>query len=125
VVLAAIQLESGHADEVLRTLEPVKPYEFGTHAFFFPNYLRAVAYLQLRKAEEAAAEFRTVLDHRGVSPMSLAWTMSHLGLARAYALQGDIAKARATYQEFFALLKGGDSDIAVLKQATAEYARLK
>ena len=125
VVLAAIQLESGHADEVLRTLEPVKPYEFGTHAFFFPNYLRAMAYLQLRKAEEAAAEFRTVLDHRGVSPMSLAWTMSHLGLARAYALQGDIAKARATYQEFFALLKGGDSDIAVLKQATAEYARLK
>jgi serine/threonine protein kinase/tetratricopeptide (TPR) repeat protein len=125
VVLAAIQLESGHADEVLRTLEPVKPYEFGTHAFFFPNYLRAMAYLQLRKAEEAAAEFRTVLDHRGVSPMAPAWTMSHLGLARAYALQGDIAKARATYQEFFALLKGVDSDIAVLKQATAEYARLK
>jgi hypothetical protein len=48
VVPAAIQLESGHADEVLRTLEPVKPYEFGTRAFFFPNYLRAMAYLQLR-----------------------------------------------------------------------------
>jgi len=48
-VLAAAQLESGQADQALRTLEPVKPYEFGTHAGFLPNYIRGMAYLKLRK----------------------------------------------------------------------------
>ncbi len=60
LVLAASQLGSGEADQALRNLEPVKPYEFGTHADLLPNYLRASAYLQLRKAGEAATEFRGV-----------------------------------------------------------------
>jgi len=123
LVLAALQLESGHAEEVLRTLEPVKPYEFGTHAYFFPNYLRAMAYLQLRKAEQAAVEFRAVLEHRGVAPMAPALVMSQLGLARAYTMQGNAAKARADYQDFFALWKDADPDIPILKQAKAEYAK--
>jgi predicted Zn-dependent protease len=78
-------------------------------------------YLQLRRAKEAAAEFRAVLEHRGVEPMATTWEMSQLGLARAYALQGDRAKARAAYDDFFALWKDADPDIPVLKQAKAEY----
>jgi len=38
---------------------------------------------------------------------------------------GDASKARAAYQDFFALWKGADPDIPVLKQAKKEYARLK
>jgi hypothetical protein len=51
--------------------------------------------------------------------------LAQLGLARAYALQGDKAKSRIAYQDFFALWKGADPDIPVLKAAKAEYAKLK
>jgi predicted Zn-dependent protease len=124
LILAASQLGSGQADQVLRSLESVKPYEFGIHGDLLPNYLCAMAYLQLRKAQEAATEFRAVLDHRGVAPMSTMWEMSHLGLARSYALQGDTAKAKAAYQDFLTLWKDADPDIPILKQAKAEYAKL-
>jgi predicted Zn-dependent protease len=48
-----------------------------------------------------------------------------LGLARAYALQGDSAKAKVAYQDFFALWKDADPDVPILKQAKAEYAKLQ
>jgi hypothetical protein len=51
--------------------------------------------------------------------------LAHLGLARAYALSGDPAKARTAYQDFFALWKDADPDIPILKEAKTEYARLK
>jgi Tfp pilus assembly protein PilF len=124
MALAASQLQAGLADTAVRILDQVKPYEFGAHAAFTPNYLRATAYLQLRKPEQATAEFKAVLDHRGVAALSPIWVLSQLGLARAYAMSGDPKKARAAYQEFFTLWKDADSDIPILKQAKAEYARL-
>jgi eukaryotic-like serine/threonine-protein kinase len=45
--------------------------------------------------------------------------LAYLGLARAYALQGDTAKAKAVYQDFFKLWKDADPDIPVLQQAKA------
>ena len=52
-------------------------------------------------------------------------SLAHLGVGRAYALSGDVAKSRAAYQDFFALWKDADSDIPILKEAKAEYAKLK
>jgi len=40
-------------------------------------------------------------------------------------LQGDSVKARASYQDFLALWKDADPDIPILKQAKAEYAKLR
>jgi eukaryotic-like serine/threonine-protein kinase len=40
--------------------------------------------------------------------------LARLGLARAYAMQGDTAKARAAYQDFFTLWKDADPDIPIL-----------
>jgi tetratricopeptide (TPR) repeat protein len=125
LVLAASQLWNGKAELALRTLEPVKSYEFGTHAGLLPTYLRATAYLQLRRADEATSEFQAVLDHRGVAPMEITWELSQLGLARAYVMQGDTANAHAAYDVFFGLWKDADSDIPILKQAKAEYAKLE
>ncbi len=51
--------------------------------------------------------------------------LAHPGLARAYALQGDATKARTAYQDFFALWKDADPDIPILREAKAEYAKLK
>jgi hypothetical protein len=49
--------------------------------------------------------------------------LAYLGLARSRA-QGDTAKARRAYQDFFALLKDADADIPVLLEAKREYAKL-
>jgi hypothetical protein len=48
-----------------------------------------------------------------------------LGLGRAHALQGDTAKAKAAYQDFFAIWKDADPDVPILKTAKEEYAKLK
>jgi hypothetical protein len=48
-----------------------------------------------------------------------------IGLGRAYALSGDSAKAKAAYQDFLTLWKDADSDILILRQAKAEYAKLR
>jgi eukaryotic-like serine/threonine-protein kinase len=68
---------------------------------------------------------REILDHRGAVFNELIGALAHLGLARAYALSGDTVKARAKYQDFFALWKDADPDIPILKQAKTEYAKLR
>jgi serine/threonine protein kinase/tetratricopeptide (TPR) repeat protein len=125
LVLAGSQLSLGQADAALRTLDRVKPFEFGTTAGFLQNYIRALAYLRLRRPEDAAREFSAVLAHRGVSPLSPILVVSQLGLARAYAMQRDVAKSRAAYEALFAEWKNADPDLAILKQAKAEFAKLQ
>ena len=81
------------------------PYEIGAPpngAVYWPMYVRGEAYLHLRDGEKAAAEYQKILDHRGIAPNSPLYPLARLGLGRAYALQGDKAKAKAAYQDFFA-----------------------
>jgi hypothetical protein len=82
------------------------------------------AYLAAHQRNETAAEFKKILDHRGVVFNEPIGALARLQLGRAYALQGDTAKARAAYQDFLTLWKDADPDIPVLKQAQAEYAKL-
>jgi eukaryotic-like serine/threonine-protein kinase len=51
--------------------------------------------------------------------------LARLSLARSYALQGDSAKARTAYLEFLNFWKDADPDIPVLREAKAEYVKLK
>ena len=51
--------------------------------------------------------------------------LAHLGVARAYVLQGETIKARVAYQDFLKLWKDADTDIPILKQAKGEYAKLQ
>jgi hypothetical protein len=124
LVLAASQLSLGQADAALRTLDRVKPFEFGARAGFLPNYIRALAYSRLRRPEDAAAEFTAILARRGLGPLNPILVVSQLGLARAYATRKDVAKSRAAYEVFFAEWKNADPDIPILKQAKVEYAKL-
>ncbi len=125
LTLAASQFSLGQADAALRTLDRVKPFEFGSVAEFLPNYIRALAYLRLRRSEDAAGEFGVILAHRGVAPLSPILPISQLGLAHAYAMQKDVAKSRAAYEALFANWKNADADLPILKQAKAEYAKLQ
>ena len=77
------------------------------------------------EGSEAAAEFQKILDHRGLVLNQPIGALAHLGLGRAYVLQGDTAKAKAAYQDFLTLWKDADPDIPVLQKAKAEYAKLQ
>jgi tetratricopeptide (TPR) repeat protein len=131
-IRAAIELGRNNADKAIGILQAAVPYELGSPsptpsngATLYPIYLRGQAYLKLRQGKEAAAGFQKILDHRTIVVNFITGALTHLGLGRAYVLQGDTAKARTTYDDFFTLWKDADSDIPILKQARAESAKLE
>jgi tetratricopeptide (TPR) repeat protein len=129
-IKAAIELKSNNPGNAVVFLEAAAPYELGAPPQFqlgtlFPVYIRGHAQLMARNGAAAASEFQKFLDHRGVTINYPLGALARLGLARAYALQGDLAKARTAYQDFFALWKDADPDIPILKEAKAEYAKLQ
>jgi len=91
----------------------------------YPLYVRSETDQAAHQGSEAEAEFQKILDHPGIVLNSPIGTLAHLGLARAYVLQADTAKARAAYQDFLTLWKDSDPDVPVLIQAKKEYANLK
>jgi hypothetical protein len=129
IVKAAIELNANNPSRAVSFLETAAPYELGAPPLLqvgtmYPVYLRGQARLLARDGA-ATTEFQKVLDHNGVTLNYPLGALAHLGLARAYALQGDTAKARAKYQDFLTLWKDADPDIPILRQAKAEHARLK
>jgi serine/threonine protein kinase len=88
--------------------------------------LRALAGLPESRAQgnQAAAEFKRIIDHRGLVGNYPLGALAHLQLGRAYALAGDIGKDRATYLEFLNLWKDADPD-SPSKEAKKESAKLK
>jgi eukaryotic-like serine/threonine-protein kinase len=102
-------------------------------------YVRGEAYLAAGQGGAAAAEFQKILDHGGIVWNCWTGALAHLGVARANALQSrafqvqeqgadaDAARVRAlaSYKDFLTLWKDGDPDIAILKEAKAEYAKLQ
>jgi Tfp pilus assembly protein PilF len=91
----------------------------------YPVYVRGEAYLASHQGSQAAAEFQKILDHRGVVLNEPIGTLAHLQIGRAYAMQGDTAKAKAAYQDFLMLWKDADPDIPILIAAKAKYAKLQ
>lgn len=101
------------------------PFEMGTSQGLFPIYVRGLAYLQAKRGTDAIVEFQKIVDHRGVAPVAPEHSLAKLGLGRAYVMTSDSAKARAAYQDFFALWKDADPDVPILKEARAEYEKLR
>jgi len=124
-IRSAMVLHRKNAQEALEELSAVSPYEMGLLGHMEAVWLRGQAYLMLRNGDAAVTEFQKILDHRGIVMLDPVGVLAHIGLGRAYALQGDTAKARAAYQDFLTLWKDADPDIPILKEAKAEYARLQ
>jgi serine/threonine protein kinase/Flp pilus assembly protein TadD len=115
--------------KAIATLHAAAPYELGSGngivaAVLYPVFVRGEAYLSGHQGSEAATEFQKILDHRGIVVNAPIGALAHLGLARAYVLQGDTAKASAAYQDFLTLWKDADPDIPIFIAAKAEYAKL-
>jgi tetratricopeptide (TPR) repeat protein len=124
---AEIALTRGNSSKAIDGLQAAIPYELGSPFSLplYPVYVRGEAYLLVNQGNEAAAEFQKILDHRGIVLNEPIGALAHLQIGRAYAVQGDTAKAKAAYQDFLALWKDADPDIPVLIAAKSEYAKLK
>jgi tetratricopeptide (TPR) repeat protein len=129
---ARIAIRRGRAFEALETLRAATPIELGHSTYspyswtgLYPVFVRGEAYLAVHQGSEATAEFQKILDHRGIVLNSPIGALAHLQIGRAYAMQGDTAKAKAAYQDFLTLWKDADPDVPILIAAKAEYAKLK
>jgi len=129
----------------VKVLQASSAIEFGQILFvaniscLYHVYVRGEAYLAAGQGSAAAAEFQKILDHSGIVWNCWTGALAHLGVARANALQAktfqgqgqgadaDAARVRAlaAYKDFLALWKDADSDIPILKEAKAEYAKLQ
>lgn len=122
-IRAAISLQRKDPNRAVELLQVTSAAELGPQGLF-TIYLRGEAYLMLHHGDRAAAEFQKFIDHRGMVRNSPTGALARLGLARAYAMQGDTTKARLAYQDFLTTWKEADPDIPILQQAKAEYAKL-
>jgi eukaryotic-like serine/threonine-protein kinase len=120
--VALDQKDPGRAIELLKTAGAI---ELGGGAWMYLIHVRGQAYLMLHDGKAAAAEFQKFIDHWGLASNDPLGALARLGLARAYALQGDPAKAKAAYQDFLTLWKDADPDIPIFIAAKAEYAKLQ
>ena len=121
---ARIALNHGKADEAIEMLRAAVPFELGESPLY-PAYVRGEAYLAAHHGPDAILEFQKILDHRGLVKNDMIGALAHLQIGRAYAMAGNIDKAKASYQDFLAFWKYADPDIPILKQAKAEYAKLQ
>jgi serine/threonine protein kinase/tetratricopeptide (TPR) repeat protein len=140
-IRAQLALDRKNPAEALNGLQAAASMEWGQIAFvaniscLYPVYVRGQAYLTAGQGSAAAVEFQKILDHSGIVWNCWTGALAHLGVARANALQAknshgadsDAARVRAlaAYKDFLTLWKDADSDIPILKQAKAEYAKLQ
>jgi serine/threonine protein kinase len=130
---ALFALAHGDNAKAIETLQVAHTYEFGktglAYFSFFGGlhsaYVRGQAYLKAKRETEAAVEFQKLEDHPGIVLADPIGVMARLQLGRIFALSGATAKAEATYQEVLTLWKDADSDLPVINQARAEYAKLR
>jgi eukaryotic-like serine/threonine-protein kinase len=120
-----------NAATAVEALAVASPFELAIpgNTTFWPNlypvYLRGLAFLASHQATQAASEFQKILNWPGVVVNEPIGALTHLGLARAYAMQGDATKARTKYQDFLTLWKDADPRVPILFEAKSEYAKLK
>jgi serine/threonine protein kinase/tetratricopeptide (TPR) repeat protein len=130
-IRAAIAIDRGDAQKAIELLRTASEYELGepvqwpAHGTLYPVYVRGDAYLRAGDGVRAVTEFQKMIDHRGIVANLPLGALAHLQLGRAYKLAGNAGKAREAYAAFLVVWLHADSDIPILKQAKAEYAKLK
>jgi serine/threonine protein kinase len=130
-IRAANALAQRDTAAALDDLRAVAPYQLGggilpftNGATMYPVYLRGLARLQMKQWSNAAAEFQSIIDHRGLVWNFPLGALAQLQLARSL-ISSDPAAARNAYRDFFTLWQDADSNIPILSQAKSEYSRLK
>lgn len=118
-ILPAIEWKNNRPDKAVELVRSAEPYD---RAHTWPVWIRGLAHLRAGRGAEAAAQFQRLIDNPGAYGRIAA---SHLYLARAAALAGDMARSRKAYQDLLALWKDADPDVPLLAQARKEYAAIE
>ncbi len=130
-IYAQIALFDGSAERAAELLRGASPYELGLatssnySTYVYPVYVRGQALLAQHQGAAAATEFQKIVNWPGVVLNEPIGALAHLGLARARAMNGDTAEARASYNDFLSRWRDADPDIPILIAAKAEYAKLQ
>jgi serine/threonine protein kinase/tetratricopeptide (TPR) repeat protein len=122
MVRAQVELNHNNPAKAIDLLESAQVYARADTALF---YVEGNAYLKAHRPADAVKAFQQLIDLRYAFTGDILTPLAHLGLARAYAMQGDNAKSRIAYQDFLAMWKDADPEIPVLQEAQAEYAKLQ
>jgi DNA-binding winged helix-turn-helix (wHTH) protein/tetratricopeptide (TPR) repeat protein len=122
-VKAMLALRHRDPTSAIAALQPAVPYELAAPEVI---EIRGEAFLALKQGEKAEAEFKKLIANPGLEDPVHPWTaLAHVGLARAYFLQGNNAGSKTEYEMFFALWRDADNDVPVLQQARREYAQFE
>jgi serine/threonine protein kinase/tetratricopeptide (TPR) repeat protein len=132
VLRAVAALHRGRPSEGLDQLQIALRYEIAANGLDFNSYLgglhsayiRGEAFMAAHQYAAAAAEFQKILDRRGIVGADPIGALAHLQLGRALAASAETSKAKVAYQDFLRLWNQADPDSPILKEATAEYAKL-
>ncbi|MGA9801037.1 MAG: protein kinase [Terriglobales bacterium] len=122
LIKAQIELNHNNPNKAIDLLDSALVYARANSGVL---YLRGNAYLKAGRGSDAVQAFQRLLDLKNMINVDPIMPLAKVGLGRAYVLAGDNARARVAYQDFFALWKDADSDIPVLRDAKAEYAKLQ
>jgi eukaryotic-like serine/threonine-protein kinase len=88
-------------------------------------FLRGLVYRKAGQAGDAVQLYQRALGLRNTFGPDVFVPMLQLGLARAYAMQGDKVHSRLAYQDLLAIWKEADPDLPVLHEAEAEYQKVQ
>ncbi len=121
---AQIEIASNNPAKAIHLLRKTEPYELSSVSPMLPVYIRAKAYVSASQGQAAAEEFKKILGHRGIVGNSWIGALAQLGLARAFAMAGNVSEARAAYEDLFAHWQDADEDIPVLRAARSEFTRI-
>jgi serine/threonine protein kinase/tetratricopeptide (TPR) repeat protein len=122
LIQAVVELNHGNAAKAIDLMDGAMVYGRVNTGVL---YIRASAFLKAGQGGDAAQAFQRVLDLKAYTWGDPLVPLSELGLARAYALEGDKAHSRVAYQNFLAQWKDADADIPLLKEAKAEYSKVQ
>ena len=120
LIRSIVERRRGNAIKAQELLAPAEPYEYSLDVY----YRRAQADLSAGDSGNAIVEFKRIMLHRGWGWWPVYFPLAQLGIARAYAMQGDHESSRKAYDDFFTTWKDADPSIPILRQAKAEYSKL-
>jgi eukaryotic-like serine/threonine-protein kinase len=122
-IRGAAALAANDPDRAIQLLAPASAYDLGVEAGLLPVYIRGLAYLGARNAQNAVAEFQKIIDHPGVVLNAPIGPLARLQMARAFAEQGNLEQARAGYDDFLSKWRNADPDVPILREALQEYSK--
>ncbi|MEZ5426270.1 MAG: protein kinase [Pyrinomonadaceae bacterium] len=111
VIKGAVKLHQGEPEESLEFLEMAERYEKA--AEFYPQYVRGLVYLRMKKRGKALVEFDKILENPGEAALSAVYPLARLGRARA-------SEDPADYEKFFEMWSEADPDMPALIAARGE-----